>query len=385
MKKMVKKGVALTLTLMLTISMVFTGCGKSSKEADTIKIGLCIPVTGNMPDSGKLATWGAEMAADEINAAGGVLGKQVELVIEDDNNKGDKAATAVQKLIDKDKVVGIVGSAHTVAALPMGPVCTQNKIPLISPNPTNVKITKEGGEYVYQIQFTDPVQAAVLADFTYNELKLSKAAVLYNISNDYPKALAEAFVGSFEGQGGKVIATETYNEGDTDFKVQLTKIKETNPEVILFPDLYANVSLVVQQAREMGIKAQFIGGDGWANHKLIDIAGDATEGAYLTTSMSVHDPDEKVQEFVKNYKALYSDEPANTSTMFYDAVNVLCDAIERAGTTDGEAIKDALKETDLDCVTGNITFDEERHANKEIVIVQIVNGEYNFITKMKDK
>lgn len=383
MRKMFKKGMAMVgLTAMMMASLA--GCG-SSKEAETVKIGLCIPITGNMPDSGKLATWGAQMAVDEINKNGGVLGKPVELVIEDDNNKGDKAATAVQKLIDKDKVVAIVGSAHTVAALPMGPVCTQNKVPLVSPNPTNVKITKEGGEYVFQIQFTDPVQAAVLADYTYSDLKIKNAAVLYNISNDYPKALAEAFVESFTSKGGTIVANETYNEGDTDFKVQLTKIKEANPEVILFPDLYANVSLIVQQAREMGITAQFIGGDGWANHKLIDIAGAATEGAYLTTSMSVEDPDEKVQKFVTDYKALYSDEPANTSTMFYDAMYVICDAISRAGSTDGTAIKDALKTTNLDCVTGNITFDEERHANKEIVIAQIENGSYKFITKKKNQ
>lgn len=385
MRKILKKSLSLLCVGMMLMGSL-TGCGNSNKnDPETIKIGLCIPITGNMPDSGKLATWGAEMAVAEINANGGVLGKQVELVIEDDNNKGDKAATAVQKLIDKDKVVAIVGSAHTVAALPMGPVCTQNKIPLISPNPTNVKITKEGGEYVFQIQFTDPVQAGVLANFTYNELKYTNAAVLYNISNDYPKALAEAFVESFTGMGGTIVANETYNEGDTDFKVQLTKIKEENPEVILFPDLYSNVSLIVQQAREMGITAQFIGGDGWANHKLIDIAGDATEGAYLTTSMSVEDPDEKVQKFVEDYKALYGDEPANTSTMFYDAIYVICDAIERAGTTDGPSVKEALKTTDLECVTGTITFDEERHANKEIVIAQIVNGSYKFITKMKNE
>lgn len=383
MRKFLKKSLALAcMTTMLVGSLAFTGCGK--QEASTIKIGLCIPITGNMPDSGKLATWGAQMAVEEINKNGGVLGKQVELVIEDDNNKGDKAATAVQKLIDKDKVVGIVGSAHTVAALPMGPVCTQNKIPLISPNPTNVKITKEGGEYVYQIQFTDPVQANALADYTINDLKLKNAAILYNISNDYPKAFAEAFTSSFKEKGGKILASETYNEGDTDFKVQLTKIKETNPEVVLFPDLYANVSLIVQQARELGITAQFIGGDGWANHKLIDIAGNATEGAYLTTSMSVEDPSEKVQKFVSDYKAKYSDEPANTSTMFYDAIYVMCDAITRANSTDGTAIKDALKTTNLDCVTGNITFDQERHANKEVVIAQIKNGSYKYVTKVKN-
>jgi branched-chain amino acid transport system substrate-binding protein len=261
----------------------------------------------------------------------------------------------------------------------VAPIAQESKIPMISPASTNPKVTSVG-DYVFRVCFTDKFQGMVLADFAWNTLKAKKAAILSDLKSDYSKGLAEYFKSRFVAKGGQIVAEPTYSGGDKDFKAQLTAIKGVNPDAIMVPGYYTDAGLIVMQAQQLGIKAPMFGGDGWESPKLLSIGGAALEGHYFSTHYSMEVQSPKIQNFVKNYKARYGDYPDALAALGYDSALLLADAMKRAGTTDGKALRDALAATkDLEVVTGKISIDAERNPQKPAAILTIKNGQFKLI------
>jgi branched-chain amino acid transport system substrate-binding protein len=385
---MVKKSLALVLCIMM-VALMFVGCAPKTTTAtgapaaaDVIKIGAVFPMTGDVATFGKSSKQAVDLAVAEQNAKGGLLGKQVSVTFEDDGNKPADAANALQKLISNDKIVAVIGSVSSKCSIAMGPIATQNKIPMISSTSTNPKVTTEGGEYVYRACFIDPFQGTVVAKFATDTLKAKTACVLYDVGNDYSKGLAEFFKAGFEKLGGKVVGFESYNTGDQDFNAQLTKFKPLNPDVMLLPDYYNTVGLIAKQARAQGITATFLGGDGWDSADLYKVGGDAIDGGYFSNHYSDADTSPAVVTFLASYKAKYNETPDALAALAYDAAKIMFNAIEKAGSTDGAKIKDALQATDADFVSGHVTYDKDRNPVKGAVMIKVVKDKYQFAAKV---
>ena len=377
---MKSKKLTVLLSALMAVSL-FSGCGKTAGKSDELKIGAVVPLTGEVSTYGQSSKNALDILMEETNKNGGVLGKKIKFIYEDDEGKPPTSANAGQKLINNDKVVAIVGSLTSGCSNALAPVAVQNKIPMITGASTDPKVT-EAGEYVFRACFIDPFQGTILAKFAAEDLKVKTAAILYDNGSDYSKGLAEYFNKDFEKLGGKVVASETYNKGDQDFNAQLTKIKGTNPDVILLPDYYGTVANIAKQARALGIKATFLGGDGWDSTKLFDIGKEAVEGAYFTNHYSSEDTSPDVVEFKKAYEERFKTAPDTFAVLSYDAGKILLKAIEKAGKTDGQSIKEALKNTNLKVLTGQISFDQNRNAIKSAVIIKVEGGKNKFFKKI---
>lgn len=387
-----KRKSIITILIALVMLLTMTSCSgtgsnksksASSSNSKTIKIGVVAPLTGDIPTFGKSTQEGVELAVAQVNAAGGINGKKVELAVADDQNNPQAGVAALQKLINNDKVVGVVGSVASKVTLALAPIATQNKVPMVTGMSTNVKVTSlKGNEFAFRACFIDPFQGTVLAKFATDTLKAKTAAMLYDVGNDYCVGLAQNFKKQFEAAGGKVVSDLTYNSGDQDFNAQLTKIKPLNPDVILLPDYYQTVALIAKQARQLGIKATFLGGDGWDSPDLVKIGGDAVNGAYFSNHYSPDDTSPEVVQFLKDFKAKYNETPDALAALGYDAANMLLNAIKNAGSTDGEAIRQALLKTDITSVTGHIKLDADRNPVKAAVMIEVVNGKQKFVTKV---
>ncbi|MDP4146307.1 MAG: ABC transporter substrate-binding protein [Bacillota bacterium] len=376
---MLKKKIALALSLVMAVGL-FSGCGanSSTSSSDEIKIGVVLALTGDVSTYGQSGKNGLELLQEETNKNGGILGKKVKFVYEDSEGKPASAANATQKLIDNDKVVAIVGPLTSSECISAGPIAVQNKIPMVTGTGTNPKVT-DAGDYVFRTCFIDPYQGTVISNFAAQDLKAKTAAILFDNGNDYSKGLSEYFQKNFEQKGGKIIASETYNKGDQDFNAQLTKIKPLNPDVILLPDYYGTVGVIAKQARAMGIKATFLGGDGWDSADLYKIGGTAVEGSYFSDHYSPDNDSPEVVQFTKDYKTKYNTTPDAMAVLNYDAGKVLLESIKAAGKTDGDSIKDALKKADVKAVCGEIKFDDKRNAVKSAVIIKAEDGKNKFV------
>lgn len=366
--------------VMLAMSLVLAGCGE--KESNTIKIGVVAPQTGAVAAYGEGARDGILLAIEKINAAGGINGKKIEPIVED--NKGDQAETTnvVNKLISKDKVVAILGPVISGTSNVAGPICTKEKIPMITPTATAVEVTK-AGEYVSRVCFLDSYQGAVMAKFAAENLKAKTAALLFDVASDYSIGMKDVFTKEFAKYGGKILQTVSFTSGDTDFSAQLTKLKAAKPDVIYLPAYYNDDALILRQAQSLGITAPFLGGDGWDAQELISSGGKAVEGCYFTTHYSTSDPSEIVQSFLKDYQAKYKKAPIVFAALGYDAARLLAEAIQRADSLDSEKIKDQINKTkDFKGVTGNITLDANRNPIKDVTIVTVKNGKFDLVTKM---
>lgn len=380
--------VGLLTIFALAFSMV-AGCAQKEEakkeEPEKIKIGLVTPLTGDVATFGQSTKNAVMIALDEVNKAGGVLGKQIELVIEDDRNDPKETANIVRKFIDKDKVIAIIGSLTSKCTLAGAPVANTSKIPMVSSSSTNPKVTQVG-PFIFRVCFIDDFQGQVMAQFALEDLKAKKAAVLYDVGNDYSKGLAEYFEKSFKEGGGQVVAMETYTVNDNDFKAQLTKIQGQNPDVIFLPDYYQKVALIANQARSLGIKATFLGGDGFDSPELVKLAGKNIEGAYFSNHYSKDDPDPAVKEFIQKYQAKYNAVPDALAALGYDAFMFLIEGIKKAGSADSEKIKDALTGIgEFSGVTGKFTLNENRDPIKSAVVLQIKNGQQTFVKKVEPK
>lgn len=367
--------IALALTPVL---LLLNGCSKQGD--DTIKIGQFASLTGKEATFGKSSDEGTILAIEEINAAGGVLGKQLKLLTEDTQSKPGEPATVVNKLISRDGVVGILGEVASSRSLEAAPICQQNKIPMVSPSSTNPKVT-EVGDYIFRVCFIDPFQGTVMANFASKSLNAKRVAVFTDVKSDYSKGLAKFFKEQFVKNGGQIGAELDFNGGDKDFKAQLTAIKATNPDGIFVPGYYTDAALIAIQAKQLGLNVPLFGGDGWESEKLTEIGKEAVEGHYFSTHYSPEVGSEMSKQFVENYRKRWNGKnPDALAACAYDSAIVLVDAIKRAGTTDGPKVRDALAATkDFKAVTGNITINNQRDATKSAVILQVKDGKFKYL------
>jgi branched-chain amino acid transport system substrate-binding protein len=362
--------------------MGFFACapGKSSKE---IVIGEYGSLTGNTATFGVSTKNGSEMAFDELNKSGGVLGKQVRLIVEDDQSKPEEAATAVTKLINQNGVSAVLGEVASSRSLAAGPICQGARVPMVTPSSTNPKVTQVG-DYIFRVCFTDIQQGQADATFAAKSLKAKRAAVLYDVRNDYSVGLRLVFSQKFKELGGEIVAEQSYSEGDSDFRAQLTQLKSANPEVIYVPGYYTEVGTIARQARDLGMTMPLLGGDGWDSPRLWEIGGKALNGCYFSNHYSVDDPSPAVQKFVGDYKTRYGQVPDALAALGYDAARILAAAITRAGSADGAKVRDELARTkDFAGVTGTITIDAERNAIKPVVMLKIEDGKFVFQEKIQ--
>jgi branched-chain amino acid transport system substrate-binding protein len=369
--------------LVLGLVLGFTGCKKTAEEtaADDkeIKVGEFASLTGKEAAFGQSSHKGTMLAVEDLNASGGVLGKQIKLIYEDDQSKGGESVIIAQKLISQNKIVALLGEVASGRSLEAAPVCQNKKIPMISPSSTNPKVT-EVGDYIFRVCFTDPFQGKLIADFAKNTLKVSKVGILTDVASAYSVGLASFFKEPFIAGGGTVVSEQKFSGGDKDFRAQLTAIKAANPEAIFVPGYYNEAGLITQQARQLGITVPLFGGDGWEAPELLQIGGAAMEGTYYSTHYSSENQSPVVQEFVKKFKAKYGGEtPDAMAALGYDSMMVLADAIKRAGTTEEPKLRDAIATTkDFSGVTGKTTLDANRNAPKAAVIITIKDGKFKF-------
>jgi branched-chain amino acid transport system substrate-binding protein len=378
---MARRALILALSMGLGLGLAACGGGEGGAAAgDEIVIGEYGSLTGSDATFGISTKNGIDMAIEEVNAAGGVLGKQVRVIVEDDRGDPAEATTVVTKLINSDKVVALLGEVASTRSLAGAPVAQQAGIPMVTPSSTNQKVT-EVGDMIFRVCFIDPFQGLVMAKFTTNTLKKKNVAILRDIKSDYSVGLADVYKAELTKMGGTIVADESYGSGDTDFAAQLTAIKAKNPEAIFIPGYYTDVGLIAKQARSAGITAPLLGGDGWDSSSLGQIGGTAIEGAYFSTHYSPDDPSPAIQNFVTAYKAKFGETPDGNAALAYDAAKILFDAMTRAGSTDGPAVRDALAKTaNYQGVTGVITLDANRNATKPAVVLQVIaGGGYKFV------
>lgn len=360
-------------------ALVAAGCGgEKAGDSQGIKVGFFGALTGPTATFAISGRNGALLAADEINRAGGVLGRPLALLSEDDRGEAAEAASAVSKLITRDHVFALIGENASSRSLAAAPIAQSYGVPMISPSSTNVEVTRKG-DYVFRVCFIDSYQGRVLATFARRNLKAQTAAILIDSRSDYSVGLADAFRSAFTAAGGRVVADPRYAEGDNDFSAQLTAIRPLDPDVLVVPGYYTDAGLIARQARTLGVKATLLGADGWDSPKLVEIGGEAMEGAYLSNHYSVDDPAPAVRRFVDAYKARYGAEPDSIAATSYDAMRLLADAITRAGSTEGKRIRDALAATkDFPGVTGTITMDADRNPIKPAVVLKVEGGRFRF-------
>jgi branched-chain amino acid transport system substrate-binding protein len=376
-----------TTTYLLLISalgsgLLIAGCSPAKDTGSgPIPVGEYASMTGDTATFGQSSHKGTQMAIDEINAAGGVNGRTLELHYEDDQSKAPEAATAVQKLLDRDKVVAVIGEVASGNSLAAAPICQSKQAPMISPASTNPRVT-EVGDYIFRVCFIDPFQGTVMAKFAAKELKLKRIAVFKAQDRPYSTGLAANFITAFKGLGGEIVADESYSSTDNDFKGSLTSIKGQSPDGVFIPGYYNEVGTIGRQARELGIKAPLLGGDGWDSPKLFEAAGGALEGCYFSNHYSPEDKSPVIQDFIQRFKAKNSGEvPDAMAALGYDAAKILGDAMKRAKSLSGADLRDALAATkDYPGVTGKITINEQRNAVKPAVVLQIKGSTYHYVT-----
>lgn len=364
------------------LAAVLSGCKPAGGGAagDTIPIGEFASLTGSEAAFGRSSHNGTVMAIEEVNAAGGILGKKVTLITEDNQTKEGESATAVKKLISRDKVVAVLGEVASGRSLEAAEQCQKYQIPQVSPSSTNPKVT-ERGDYIFRVCFIDPFQGTVMAKFAKDTLKARKVAVLTDVGAPYSVGLGTFFRQRFLQDGGEIVAEQKFTKDDKDFKAQLTAIKAAGPEAVFVPAYYSQVTLIVMQARELGMTIPFFGGDGWEAPELLQGPGakEALEGCYFSTHFSPDQKSPRAAEFVTKYAAKHGAKPDAMAALGYDSAMILCDAIRRAGSAEPAKIRGALAGLkDYEAVTGRITLDENRNARKSAVIIGIKNGGFSY-------
>jgi branched-chain amino acid transport system substrate-binding protein len=346
---------------------------------DPVKIGEFASLTGKEAAFGQASHKGTLLAIEELNAAGGVLGRKLQLITEDNQTKAGESATIVKKLIARDKVIAILGEVASSRSLEAAPICQQAKIPMITPSSTNPKVT-EMGNYIFRVCFTDPFQGTALAKFARETLNARKVAILTSVSSPYSVGLTQYFRQPFLAAGGQIVAEQKHSEGDKDFRAQLTRIRAAGPDAIFASGYYTEAALICKQARDLGINVPIFGGDGWEAPELIEIGGKAVEGTYYSTHFAPVVDTPEVQSFVAKYKARWGETPDAMAALGYDAARVLVDAIRRAGSTESAKLRDAIASTrDFRGVTGRTTLDAKRNATKPLVVLTVKNGKFELV------
>jgi branched-chain amino acid transport system substrate-binding protein len=361
------------LVASIVLASLITACNNGG-GGDKVRIGVFMSTTGTTANFGISSVNGIKMAADEVNSAGGINGKQVDLLVQDDRSDASEAATIVTKFVTQDQVHAILGEVASSRSIAAAPIAQNAHIPMLTPSSTNPEVTKKG-DFIFRSCFIDPVQGAAIAQFAAKSLGAKTAAIMVDRKNDYSTGLEKVINETFTKLGGKIVAVQSYQEGDQDFNAQLTSLKGANPEVIFVPGYYNDVGLIAKQARDKGITVPLVGGDGWDSTQLYAIGGSALNGSYFTNHYSPYDTDPKVQKFVNDYKSRYGSIPDALAATAYDAARIMFDAIKRSPSLDGAAIRDSLAATkDFPGVTGTVTFNKDRDAVKPIVMIEIKDG-----------
>jgi branched-chain amino acid transport system substrate-binding protein len=343
-----------------------------------IVVGHFASMSGGTAHFGQDTDKAARLAIDEANAGGGVLGKKIKIVTLDDRGDSAEAANAVTRLIDVEKVNAILGEVASSLSLAGGRVAQRRTIPMVSPSSTNPKVT-EVGDFIFRVCFIDPFQGKVMANFARQNLKFDKVAILKDVKNDYSIGLAEAFKTAFTAQGGTIAVEQSYSQGDTDFSAQVTAIKGSQAQAIFVPGYYSEVGAIARTSHRLGLKVPLLGGDGWDAPDLIKIGGEALEGSYYSNHFALDMVTPKAQKFIADFKAKYGQEPTGLGALGYDAAAVLLDAMKRAGSVEGKAVRDALAATKgFEGVTGKISIDAQRNAQKSAVVLKINGGKAKF-------
>jgi len=380
---MSKRVFSIVALLVIVASLLLGGCQQKKGE---LKIAILAPLSGSVPTFGEMTRDGALLAIDEWNAKGGVLGMKIVPVVEDSQCEADPAVNAANKVIDVDKVHYIVGEVCSKASIPLSEVANAKKVVQISPTSTNFNVTVDANgnvkPFTFRACFIDPFQGTVGAKFAQDNLGAKTAFLIYDQGNDYTRGLAEAFEAAFVAGGGQIVGKETYTAQDTDFSAILAKVSEAKPDMIYLPDYYNIVNLVTAQAKEKGITAPFVGGDGWDSS---DLDRAAADGGYYTNHYSEQDTRPIVQDWLKKFGDKYKDANGNPkvpdalATLAYDATNLLIAAIDKAGVDDPEKVKDALAGLTWEGVSGRITFDQNHNPIKAAVILQVKDGKINYV------
>lgn len=366
----------LALCCCLTLGLSLGACKKRPDESGTgpIVVGAYLSMTGSMATFGESSKRGAEIAVEEANAHGGVLGRKVKLVVVDDQGKAEEVGNAVLRLIDVDGATAIMGEVASTLSLVAGRIAQRRKVPMVSPSSTNTQVTMVG-DYVFRVCFLDPFQGYAMARFARDRLKISKVAILKDVRNDYSIGLADAFQKAFTKLGGTITDIESYSAGDTEFSAQLTKIKPSAPEGLYVPGYYTEVGGVARQARRLGIEAPLMGGDGWESPELLKIGGADIVGSYYSNHFAHDLPSARAKEFITAYSAKYNEAAPALAALGYDATLAILDAVRRAGSTNPKAVRDALATTtELDAVTGKLTLDANRNPVKPAVVVRVTEA-----------
>ncbi len=367
------------IILLMIFACCLISCPSAAKER--IRIGLITPLTGDVKTYGESAKNAFVIALEEYGKKGKY---QVEVVIADDKNDPTEGANAALKLISQDKVLAIVGPLTSKVAIPVGEIANKNRVPMVTGTATSPKVTISDGKrkhYVYRACYTDPFQGTVGANFALKELKAKKAAVLYDVGNDYSKGLAEFFKVTFEKGGGTVAAYESYQKDDVDFSALITKMALKKPDVIYIPDYYNKVALIAKQVREKGLKSAMLGGDGWDSPELLKIGGAAMEGGYFTNHYSPDRKDPVAEAFIKRYKEKHGMVPDAFAALDYDAATILLKAIDGLKKPAQEEIMKALGAMkNYKGVTGSITFDKNGDAVKSVVMLKVEKDGFKYVT-----
>lgn len=365
-----------TVTLMTSL-LFFAACvqkggeGGATNTGDTIKVGVFADLSGTTASFGQSTKNGIELAVEEINNSGGVLGKKIQLIVEDDQGRPEQAKTVVSKLINQDKVQAVLGEVASTNSLAAAPVAQEAKVPMITPSSTNPKVTQVG-DYIFRVCFIDPFQGLVMAKYAANNLNAKTAAIFGDVQSDYSKGLSEVFKQEFAKLGGRIVSEQSYAQTDPDFKGQLTAIRATNPDVIYIPGYYGQVGIIAKQARELGMNMPLLGGDGWDSPDLWKLGGDALKNSYISNHYSADNPAPEIQNFVKAYQAKFGAKPDSLAALAYDSAKVLADSLKRAGSADPQQLRQAIANTDnFNGVTGKITVNDERNAVKPAVVLEL--------------
>ncbi len=363
---------------LLIVAMLVTACQPGATGGGTIKIAILAPLSGPVPTFGVSTRDGALLAIEEANAKGGVLGKQIEAVVADSQCTPDPAVNAANKVIEQDKVHYIVGEVCSSASIPISEIAEKNQVVQISPTSTNPTVTLNGDgttkKYVFRACFIDPFQGTVMAKFALSK-GFKTAFIMFDQGNDYVRGLAEFFEKAFTEAGGTVVGKESYTKTDTDFSAILTKVAESNAEVLFVPDYYNIINLVGAQAKEKGVTAVMMGGDGWDS---ADLDLSAADGGFYSNHYSPEDTRPIVQQWVANYQKKYNSVPDALATLGYDATNLLIAAIAKAGVDDPTKVAEAMAGLEFEAVSGKVTFDAQHNPVKSAVVLSVADDKISF-------
>jgi len=358
-------------------------CSACGKKSDDIPVGAFLSLSGSDSTFGTDTRNGIEQAVDETNAAGGVKGRKIRVIYEDDKSTTQEASQKVRQLIDRDKVVALLGEVASSRSLAGGLIANTSHVPMVTPSSTAVEVT-QGREWVFRTCFTDDQQGQVAAHFVHDELKKTKVGIFYAAQDTYSSGLARSFRDEWKKMGGTIVVDKGYQKGETNFTTYLNELKTAGPEIIFVPNYYNDMVQIARQAKQVGIPGDhFVGGDGWDSADLLEGAASELEGAYFTNHYAPDVPWPNAKKFLDGYHSRYKTDPSSLAAMGYDAARLLFDAIGRATDVTPDAIRKALAETkNFQGATGNLTMDKDRNANKPIVVVKITNKKFAYASQV---